>query len=182
VSPPSEPDASGDLAPALQKAEVSESSLPDSADTTPVTAPATVAAASSTPAPATDAAPASAAAPLPVSEPTAPPAPRGRPPIAFPQNAALILGAGVLLGLLFGALLMRQWLLRRAPMADASAVLPTLSQHQHPVEIGAGGVSEVAVPEFRFAARREPGETTIVFAPRPGGDAVAIEHDSDGHA
>jgi hypothetical protein len=187
VSPPSEPEVSGDPAPALQKAEVPDSSIAGAADTTPVTAPTTAAAASSTAAPATDAAPATAAAPVPASEPTAPPAPRGRPPIAFPANAALILGAGVLLGLLFGALLMRQWLLRRAPASDASAVPnavpPTLSQHQQPVETGGGVVSETgAAPEVRFAARREPGETTIVLAPRPGGDEVAIEHSSDRHA
>lgn len=183
VSPPSEPDASGDPAPALQKVEVSDGSLASAAGTAPVTAPATAAAASSPSAPATDSAPASTAAPVPASEPTAQPAPRVRPPIAFPANAALILGAGVLLGLLFGALLMRQWLRSRGQAADVGAAPPTLYQHQEPVETGAGGVSESGeAPEVRFAARLYPGETTIVLAPRPDGDEAAIEHASDHHA
>jgi hypothetical protein len=163
--------------------QVSDGSLASAAGTTPVTAPATAAAASSTPAPATDSTAALAAAPVPASEPTVPPAPRGRIPIAFSANAALILGAGVLLGLLFGAPLMRQRLLRREPAADENAAPPTLSQHQQPVETGAGGVSETgAAPEIRFAARLYPGETTIVLVPRPDGDEVAIEHSSDHHA
>jgi hypothetical protein len=238
ASTPSEPDASGDPAPALQKLEVpdvigrsyadagralvefkvdrietasatpsgevlaqepapstlmlpgstvslqvSDGSLASAADTTPVTAPATAAAASSTPAPATDSAPASAAAPVPASEPTVPPAPRGRFPIAFSANAALMLGAGVLLGTLFGALLMRRWLLRRELAADVNAAPPTLSQHPQPVETDAGGVAETgAAPEIRFAARLYQGETTIVLAPPPDGDEVAIEHSSDHHA
>jgi hypothetical protein len=160
--------------------QVSDGSLASGAGTNPVTAPATAAAAASTPVPATDSALASAAAPVPASEPTVPPGPRGRFPIAFSANAALILGAGVLLGLLFGALLMRQWLLRRGVAADENAAPPTLSQHQQPVETGAVGVSETgAAPEIRFAARRDPGETTIVLAPLPDGDEVAIERSSD---
>lgn len=182
VSPPSEPEASGDPAPAPQKIEVSDGVPAGAAGSTPVTAPATTAA-SSTAAPATESAPASAAAPVPAREPTAPPAPRVRPPIAFPANAALILGAGVLLGLLFGALLMRQWLRSRGQAADVGAAPPTLYQHQEPVETGAGGVSESGeAPEVRFAARLYPGETTIVLAPRPDGDEAAIEHASDHHA
>jgi len=181
VSPPSEPDASGNPARALQKVEVSDGSPASVAGTTPVTAPATAAAASSTPAPATDRVPALAAAPVPASEPTVPPGPRGRFPIAFSANAALILGAGVLLGLLFGALLMRQWLGRREPAAGVNAAPPTLYQHQEPVETAVGGVSETgAAPEIRFAARLYPGETTIVLAPLPDGDEAAIA--SDHHA
>jgi len=183
VLPPPEPEASGDPAPAPQKVEVPDGSLAGAAGTTPVTAPPTAAAASSAPAPATDVAPAPAAAPVPASEPTASPAPRGRPPIAFPANAALVLGAGVLLGLLFGALLMRQWLRRREPAADIIAAPAPLYQHQQPVETGAGDVSETgAAPEIRFAARREPGETTIVMAPLRDADQVAIEQASGHHA
>jgi hypothetical protein len=166
----SEPDASGDPAPALQKLAV-------------VTAPATAAAASTTPAPATDSTAALAAAPVPASEPTVPPEQRGRFPIAFSANAALILGAGVLLGLLFGALLMRQWLLRRELAAAENVAPPTLSQHPQPVETSAGGVSETrAAPEIRFSARLDPGEATIVFAALPDGDEVATEQSSDRHA
>ena len=156
--------------------QVSDGSLAGAAGTTPVTAPATAAAASSTPAAA------SAAAPVPASKPTVPPEPRGRFPMAFSANAVFILGAGVLLGL-FGALLVRPWLLRRNLAADKKAAAPTLSQHQQPVETGASGVAETgAAPEIRFAGRLDPGETTIVLAALPDGDEVAIEHSSDHHA
>jgi hypothetical protein len=161
---------------------VSDGSLASAADTTSVTAPATAAAPPSTPAPAADSAPASAVAPAPVSEPTVPPAARGRFPIAFSANTALILGAGVLLGLLLGALLMRQWLLRRKLAADENAAPPTLYQNQQPVDTGTGGVSETeAASEIRFAARLDPGETTIELAPLADGEEVAIEHSSDQH-
>ncbi len=89
----------------------------------------------------------------------------------------------MLLGLLFGALMMRQWLLRRELAAAENAAPPTLSQHPQPVETSAGGLSDTgAAPEIRFAARLDPGETTIVFAALPDGDEVAIEHSSDHHA
>jgi hypothetical protein len=180
----SKPGASGDPAPAPQKlAEPDASSADTTPFTAPVTAPATADATSPTLAPATNptvaSAATSAAAPVPVSELTVPPEPRGRFPIAFPANAAFILGAGMLLGLLFGALLMRQWLLRRKPVADGVAAPPTSYQHPLPVETGAGGVSETgAAPEIRFAAHLYPGETTIVLAPLPGGDEVAVEQSS----
>ena len=123
---------------------VSDGSLAGAAGTTSVTAPSTAAAASSTPTSTTDSTAASAAASAPASKPTVTPEPSGRFPIAFSPHAALILGAGVLLGLLFGALLMRQWL-RRELVADKNAAPPTLSQqHQQPVETGAGGVSRLA--------------------------------------
>ena len=166
---------------------VSDGSLASVADKTPVTAPATAAAPPSAPAPAADATPATAAAPAPAtataptpaSEPAVLPAPRARFPIAFSANAALILGAGVLLGLLLGALLMRQWLLRRKQLADEDDAPQTLYQRQQPVDTG--GVQTEAAPEFRFAARLYSGETTIVLAPRPEGEAVAIEQSSDQH-
>ncbi len=93
-------------------------------------------------------------------------------PIALSANAALILGAGVLLGLLLGALLMRQWLLRRKRLADEDDAPPTLYRRQQPVDTGTGGVQTEAAPEFRFAARLYPGETTIALAPRPDDEAV----------
>jgi hypothetical protein len=160
--------------------QVSDGSLASAAATTAVPA---ATAASSTPVLATASTAALAEAPGPASEPTVPPEPRGRFPIAISANAALVLGAGILLGLLFGALLMRQWLLSREPAADENVAPPTQSQHQKPVETGAGGVSETgAVPEIRFGARLDPGETTIVLAPLPDGDDVAIEQSSDHHA
>jgi hypothetical protein len=128
---------------------------------------------------------------VPVPEPTIAPASR-RFPIAFSANAALILGAGVFLGLLLGALLMRQWLLRRAQAAEESAAWMPPSHDQQPVETGAAvseteAAPEIAAPEIglaevRFAARLEPGETTIVLAPRPDSEEVAIEHASVHHA
>ncbi len=157
---------------------VFESSPAGTADTTAVTA----AAAPSTPAPAADSAPSSAADPAPASEPTQPPASRGRSPAAFSANAALILGAAVSLGLLLGALSMRPRLLRRAPAADENGVPPPLSQQQA-VETSAGGISETeAAPEIRFAARLEPGETTIVLSPLADDGEVALEYSSDDHA
>ncbi|MET0794624.1 MAG: hypothetical protein ABW061_24095 [Polyangiaceae bacterium] len=89
----------------------------------------------------------------------------------------------MLLVLLFGAQLIRQWPLRRELAADENAAPTILSQHPQPVETSAGGVSEAsAAPEIRFSARLEPGESTIVFAALPDGDEVAIEHSSDHHA
>ena len=162
---------------------VSDGSLASAAGTTPVTAPATASAASVTPLPATDSTATSAAAPVPASEPPVTPEPRGRFPIAFFANAVLILGAGVLLGLLCGALLVRQWLLRRKLAADENAAPPPPSRHQQRVETGAGGVSETgAAREIRFATRLDMGETMIEWGPLPDGDPVAIEHLSDHHA
>jgi hypothetical protein len=175
---------------AQSKPDVSDGSLASVVDKTSITAPATAAASPSAPAPAADATPATAAAPAPATA-TAPapaseaavlPAPRARFPIAFSANAALILGAGVLLGLLLGALLMRQWLLRRKLVVDEDAAPPTLYQHQQPVDTGTGGVQTEAAPEFRFAARLYAGETTIALVPHPDSEAVAIEQSSDQHA
>ena len=175
---------------AQSKPDVSDGSLASAADTTSITAPATAAAPPSAPAPAAEPTPATAAAPAPAtatapapaSEPAVLSAPRGRFPIAFSANAALILGAGVLLGLLLGALLMRQWLLRRKLVIDEDAAPPLLYQHQQPVDTGTGGVQTEAAPEFRFAARLYAGETTIALVPHPDGEEVAIEQSSDQHA
>jgi hypothetical protein len=145
---------------------------------------------------------------MPPQEPAVPPGARGQFPTALSANAALIFGAGVLLGLLSGALLMRERLLRRQVAVGEYVPTPTLPQRQQPVaqqpvaqqvvdqqalgqqpvaqqavELEAGGVSQTgATPEIRFAARLVPGETTIVLAPSPGADEVSIEHSSDHHA
>jgi len=167
---------------------VSDGSLASVADKTSVPGAVTAPAPSSAPAPAADPTPATAAAPAPATataatpapEPTVPPAPGARFPIALSANAALILGAGVLLGLLLGALLMRQWLLRRKRLADEDHAPPTFYQRQQPVDTG--GVQTEAAPECRFAARLYSGETTIALVPRPDGEAVASEQSSDQHA
>ncbi len=98
----------------------------------------------------------------------------------FRRNAALILGAGVLLGLLLGALLMRQWQRRRMLAADDNPALPpALYQHHPPIE---PAFKTEVMPEIRFAARLDAGETTIEFAPLVDSEAVAIEQSSDQHA
>ncbi len=139
--------------------QVSDGSLAGAAGATMDTVPAPAAAPPPAPAPAVDPAPASATNSAASSEPTVQPAPRGRFPIAFPTNAALILGAGVLLGVLLGALLMRQWQRRRMLAADDNPALPPAPyQHQPPVETA---FEKEAMPDIRFAARLDPGETTI---------------------
>jgi hypothetical protein len=164
--------------------QVSDGSLAGAASTNPVTAPATAAAASSAPAPATSLAPASTAVPLPPQEPIDPPGARGQFPSAF-WAIGLIFGAGVSLGLLSGALLMRQRLLRGQLAVGENAPLPTLPQRQQPVdqrpaESDVCGLSETgASSEIRFAAGLVPAATTIVLAPLPDADGISIEYSSD---
>ena len=116
--------------------QVSDGSLAGAAGTTPVAAPVTAAAAASAPAPATSLAPVPTAVPLLPQEPIDAPGARGQFPAALSANAALIFGAGVALGLLSGALLMRQRLLRGQLKVGASAPQPTLllPQRQQPVD------------------------------------------------
>ena len=168
--------------------KVSDGSLAGAASPTPIAAPATAAAASSAPAPVASLAPASSAAPLPPQEPIDPPGARGQFPAAISTSAALIFGAGVSLGLLSGALLMRRRLLRGQMEVGASVPPPTLPQRQPPVderpaESCSSGLSETgASSEIRFAARLVPVATTIMLAPLPDADEISIEHSSDYHA
>ena len=92
----------------------------------PVAVSAAAAAASSAQAPATSLASASTPVAAPPQEPIDSPAARGQFPVSFSAVAALIFGAGASLGLLSGALLMRQWLLRGRLKVGESAPLPTL--------------------------------------------------------
>lgn len=149
-----------------------------------------LAAATGTGMPVTTEAPASApaAAEIPAPAPVAelvPPATRTEPatrglPTVFSTNSALVLGVGVSLGLILGALLMRRWLLRRELMAEQSAAAPAVYQKQ-PVDVGSGAVATEMVPEVRFAARRDPGETTIEFVALADDEAAAIEQSSEQH-
>lgn len=187
-STPPKPDASEGPAPASSATpQVPDESLVGVAGATPdTTAPvlAPAAAASTTPPPV----PAPAVAPaISAVAPTVPTASR-RFPMAFSANAALLLGVGVLLGLLFGAMLMRQWLLRRARAAEERAAWMPPPQDPQPFETRAAGVSasdavpEIGLAAIRFAARLEPGETTIVLASLRDSEDVAIERSSVHHA
>jgi hypothetical protein len=86
----------------------------------------------------------------------------------------------VLLGVMLGALLMHQWLLRRAAMADEQAAAPTLYRNE-PLDTATTVVATEAAPEVTFAARRDSAETTIQLAPIADDEAVATGHSSDQH-
>lgn len=163
-------------------------SLPAGAErTTPATAPVTPTAVSPAQAPAADPAPASTVAPPePLRESTVPPVARSQLPSASSASAAFIFVAGVSLGLLFGAISMRQWLLRRRPIGTETAPAPALSQRRPPADRQPAESAAAAAPqtggadEIRFAAWFVPLQTTIELAPRAGG--VPIEHSRDHHA
>jgi hypothetical protein len=93
-------------------------------------APVTAAAA---PAPPSNLASASPPAPSPVQQAGTPPAARGQASTLITANGALIFVIGVSLGLLFGALWMRQWLLHPKPAATVIGFAPKLSSQPHPV-------------------------------------------------
>ena len=165
--------------------QVSDGSLAAAATTG--TVPAATDASTTAPAAAAVTAPANAAvpAPAPVAK-LVPPATTTSEsatrvfPIVFSANNALILGAGVTLGLILGALLMRQWLLRRESMADEIVAAPTRNQNQS-VDTASVALAADLVAEVRFAARRDPGETTIEFVALADDEAVAIEQSSEQH-
>jgi len=166
--------------------QVSDGSLAGAASmdpaTVPATAPATAVAASS--APAMNPAPASAPVALAPQEANDPPGARGPFPTDYSTIAALMFGAGTLLGLLSGAFLMRRWLQRGRLTARESALpsTPTFPQQQRPVdqqpvdqlradpqpaESDAGGLPETgAAPEIQFTAWLVPSATTIALAHR----------------
>lgn len=158
--------------------QVSDGALAAAASTNPVPAP-TTAATSSTPTPATDLAPVTVAAPMPPQEPAVPPAPREQTPTALSANAALIFGAGVLLGLLSGALLKRGRLTHREPVLLPPRQPPV---DHRPLKSDAGSVAEPEKPpKIRFAVRFVPVETTIALASQPVAEE-AISDSSDHHA
>lgn len=158
-------------------------SPPADAATTPVEPPAATAAALPAPAPTL-----AIVAPVPVPIPEPPQVPidasvtRGPSPAIAPAVVAPIFGAGVLLGLLAGALLMRRWLLRGTPAVGESAPPPALLRHQQPVEqrqadSDTGSSSAPgATPDISFTAWVVPVATTIELAPRPGAGTF---HSSD---
>ncbi len=115
-----------------------------------------------------------------------------RPPVTFPSTAVLLLIAGVLLGVGFGALLMRRWLSQRQAL-QAEALVPTaappavdhaVTLHETTVEKAPSPValaSRVTPSTVAFAARREEGQTTIEFTAPPDADEMALEHSRDLH-
>lgn len=115
-------------------------------------------------------------APTPASPPTVPPESRGGPSMAFSADTALGLGAGGLLGLLVGSLLMRQRLLRSERATRNERIPATPDEELRQVELKDDGATETgATPEMSFAARLYPGEITIVLDPLNDSDQFAFE-------
>ena len=148
-------------------------------------------------------APAVVQTPAPAPAPVQKPAPvQNRAPVTFPSTAVLLLIAGVLAGLGFGAWWMRRWLAKRHDARmEAEAIVPIDS----PAEIDRGVVSTEAVPDTAplavalaspvvtaavapavspriiFAARLGEGETTIEFAAPSDAEEMALEYSRDLH-
>ena len=101
------------------------------------------------------------------------PPPPAQVPILVSVNSALILGVGVVLGLIVGALLTRRWLLRRESLDWKTLTEPTLDQ-VHPVD-SVIGADTTEAPEVRFTARRDPHETTIELVPVGNDEVMATE-------
>lgn len=148
--------------------QVSDGSLANAATTTPADP--------SPPSPATP----PVQTPTDASASTPPLVQSGRLPVASANNAALIVLAVVLLGLVLGALLMRRRLLGREPAVDVETAAP--------VEVAPAGVapaeihrSGMPVPEIRVAARLDAGETTIEFTAPLEADETTLEHSRELH-
>ena len=95
-------------------------------------------------------------------------------------NGALVLGAGVSLGLILGALLMRRWQLRSESVADEIVTAPAHYQKRSVDRVSVTPPLDVT-GEVRFAARRDPSETTIEFVAFADDEAVSIEQSSEQH-
>ena len=126
-------------------------------------------------------APLTAPVPAPVRAP-----PDTQVPITFASNAALTLGAGILLGVLIGALLTRRWLLNRRPTIDVIALEPVGVAR---ADTAASSAPVAAHPPgIRFDARLDEGETTIEFTASADVDAdreadeMTVEPSDDIHA
>ncbi|MGZ9075933.1 MAG: PASTA domain-containing protein [Burkholderiaceae bacterium] len=173
--------------------------------TPPVTTPAVETAPMAATAPAVETAPAAAAVPSaetttpaaapPVTAATSAPAQSNRLPVTFPSSATLLLIAGMLFGIGLGALLTRRWFMRRRPMEDFELLAPVRIA---PTEIDDAAVaaavpapvpavvllavpSAETVPEIRFAARLDVGETTVELAAPSDADEMTIEHSRELH-
>lgn len=157
---------------------VSDGSLATAASTDPATAPVTAPvaamAAPSTTAPATEPSPASTTVSMLPLVPAVPSEARGQIPAALSANAALIFGAGMLLGLLSGALLMRARLLLRQRAAGEVALPPELAQSQQPVGlqlVSQQPADQQAVDQQPFVEQRvdeQPTESDAGVVPQPG--------------
>jgi beta-lactam-binding protein with PASTA domain len=117
--------------------------------------------------------------PAEASAPTPPPVQSDRLPVTSTGSAALILIAVVLLGLVFGAWVMRRRALGREPAADADAFAAV---DVAPADVATAGiVSSVPAPEIRVAARLDAGETTIEFTAPLEADEMTLEHSRELH-
>ena len=128
-----------------------------------------------------------------------------RPPVTFPSTAVFLLIAGVLLGVGFGALLMRRWLAQRealqaealVPIAAATSVDHVFTPHEttfakaaqpvvSPVPAAAAPMAvplmtapAVTAAAITFAARLHEGQTLVEFAVAPDADEMALEYSRD---
>jgi len=173
--------------------QISDGSLFRTASTDPVAAPAAAAAASP---PVPSSAPEATPAPMPPEGAVIPPGAGEYLPSGFAGRTTLIFGAGAALGLLLGALSMRQWLLRRRPAIGISAPVPTLPPSWQPADqqsaaqpsrderrassTAAGLPGTGLADEIQFAAWLVPIATTILLA--PGADKATIRNSSDHYA
>ena len=151
-------------------------------------------------------APVAAAAPAAPASRSTPAAPvPTRAPVTFPSTPVLLLIAGVLAGLGFGALLMRRWLAKRhdaaddldaapidpapavdegaaaaaasAPAIGDSATTATASAPARAIAIATAALAAPAVAQVTFVARlKEEGETTVEFAAPSDAEEMALEH------
>lgn len=189
--------------PAVTTPVVETAPAPPAAQTAPAaaTAPA-VETAPAASAPSAETPPPAAASP-PVTAGTSAPSQGNRSPITFPSSATLLLIAGVLLGVGLGALLTRRWFFGRRPTKDfeplappripptgiddvaapapLSASGPAAEPVATPVAIPVAIPAAAAVPEVRFAARLEVGETTVEFAAPSDADEMTLEYSRELH-
>ena len=135
--------------------------------------------------------PAASVAPAPQLQPSAAPAQKDRVADAFisgtANNVVAALVAGVLLGLLVGAVLMRRALLARSRDIDAATakrvdIAPAeVESSQATAELHAVAATEPP-PEIKFTAWLELGETTIEFADLLEEEEAALEYARDQYA
>lgn len=134
---------------------------------------------------------AASVAAAPQLDPSTAPVQNDRVPSAFvgeiASNVVGALVAGVLLGLLLGAVFMRRGLLVRsraidtAPAEHVDVATTEIDSSEAAAEVHSVAAIESA-PEIKFTARLDPGEPTIKFTKLPENEEAAIEYSRDQHA